>query len=231
VVTGTGSTAASRNSTQAQVFDVGGCRDSFLRQFGDLRWMSRSLEVTGFRLVALWRRSVRRRGVRHSAARDLVGSPSRYAFCASIGAPRPVVRTKLRFGGMDEFAPPPRRSAPGKCPRCGSAVTVRHTGRPATWCSQRCRRAAYEERRAAASGAIGLQIVETVLVEDGHDLSGCTERVIASPAACRRVLHALSDLARAEELQYDAKWQGTMRAVAELADVLVNRRPGSRYLG
>lgn len=131
---------------------------------------------------------------------------------------------------MHELGPPPRRIAAGECPRCGSPVLVRHTGRPAKWCSPRCRRAAYEERRAAASGAIGLQIVETILVKDGHDLSGCAERVIASPAACRRVLQALSDLARAEELQYDAKWQGTMRAVAELADVLVNRRSGSRFL-
>lgn len=145
-------------------------------------------------------------------------------------APRPGVRTKLRFEGMDEFGPASRRIAPGQCPRCGTPVPARQTGRPAKWCSQRCRRAAYEERRAAASGAIGIQVVETVVMEDGHDLTGCTQRVIASPAACRRVLQALADLAKAGELQYDAKWQGPMRAVAELADVLVNRRSGSRFL-
>lgn len=77
---------------------------------------------------------------------------------------------------------------------------------------------------------MGLQFVETILVEDGHDLSGCAQRVIASPAACRRVLQALAELARTEDLQYDPKWQATMRAVADLAGALVNRRSGSRFL-
>jgi len=75
-----------------------------------------------------------------------------------------------------------------------------------------------------------LQLVETVVVEDGHDLSGCAQRVITSPAACRRVHQALAELARAEDLHYDPKWQATVRAVAELADALVNRRSGPRFL-
>lgn len=37
---------------------------------------------------------------------------------------------------------------------------ARGVGRPREWCSQRCRRAAYEERRAAANGAIAIEQVE-----------------------------------------------------------------------
>ena len=120
--------------------------------------------------------------------------------------------------------------SPGLCPRCSEPLHQRSTGRPAKWCSQRCRRAAYEERRAAASGAIALQLVEVPGAGVEHDLSECSLRVAASPAACRRVLHALTASARAGELQYDAKWQGTLEAVAGLADALVNSRAGSRFL-
>lgn len=44
----------------------------------------------------------------------------------------------------------------------------RHTGRPATWCSDRCKRAAYEERRAAVNGAIAVKIVEKVVQQEPH---------------------------------------------------------------
>jgi hypothetical protein len=37
-------------------------------------------------------------------------------------------------------------------------------------------------------------------------------------------------LAKAGELQYDAKWQGVLEAVGDLADALVNTRSGSRFL-
>ena len=135
---------------------------------------------------------------------------------------------------MDDEQPELRQAAPGSCPRCGDPVPIRGKGRPRTWCSQRCRRAAYEERRAAASGAIAVQLVERVVqravTPGGHDLSECSRRVIDSPAACRRVLRALTELARSQELQRDPKWQATLRAVAELADALVARRSGSRYL-
>ena len=61
----------------------------------------------------------------------------------------------------------------------------RPTGRPATWCSDRCKRAAYEERRAADNGAIAVRIVEKVTVQDAHDLNECANRAMESrlPAA------------------------------------------------
>ncbi len=46
------------------------------------------------------------------------------------------------------------------CPRCGRPVHWTGRGRRARWCSPACRRAAYEERRAAATGAIAVRVVQ-----------------------------------------------------------------------
>jgi endogenous inhibitor of DNA gyrase (YacG/DUF329 family) len=93
--------------------------------------------------------------------------------------------------------PPARRTSAQACPRCGQPKPVRATGRPPTRCSQRCRRAAYEERRAAARGAIDIKLVERE--SRHHDISECAARTQRSPAACRRVLAALTDLAAAQK--------------------------------
>lgn len=64
------------------------------------------------------------------------------AWMGNVGTQPPVVR---RIAGH-------REEAPGVCSRSGSPILVRTTERPARWRSQRCRRAAYEDRRAAAAG-------------------------------------------------------------------------------
>jgi hypothetical protein len=99
----------------------------------------------------------------------------------------------------------------------------RSTGRPATWCSDRCKRAAYEERRAAAKGAIAVRIVERVMEQDPHDVSACAERVMASPVACRRVLDHLAELARTDQLS-DPKWESTLRSLTKLIVAVTPRR-------
>jgi len=99
----------------------------------------------------------------------------------------------------------------------------RRTGRPATWCSDRCKRAAYEERRAAANGAIAVKIVEKVLEQDAHGLNECTNRVSESPVACRRVLDHLAALARTDQL-HDPKWDSTVRSLTNLIVALTPRR-------
>jgi len=95
------------------------------------------------------------------------------------------------------------------------------TGRPATWCSARCKRAAYEERRAAASGAIAVKIVERVKLDE-HPLSECSRRVEQSPAGCRRVIKQITELARQGDLD-EAKWAPTLRAIDELQFALRRR--------
>ena len=84
-------------------------------------------------------------------------------------------------------------------------------GRPATWCSQTCRRAAYGERRAAVTGAVAVEVVDRIRVTE-HDLSECVDRVSGSPAACRRARKALTQLARNGALADDPKWGSTVAA-------------------
>lgn len=101
--------------------------------------------------------------------------------------------------------------------------SARRAGRPATWCSDRCKRAAYEERRAAANGAIAVKVVDRVVVQDAHDLNECADRVMESPVACRRVLEHLAELARSDQLR-DPKWGPTVRSLANLVAALSPRR-------
>jgi hypothetical protein len=102
---------------------------------------------------------------------------------------------------------------------------MRRTGRPARWCSDRCKRAAYEERRAAANGAIAVKIVEKVVVQDAHDLNECANRVMGSPVASRRVLDHLAEMARNDQLG-DPKWATTVRSLANLITAVTPRRRG-----
>ena len=77
------------------------------------------------------------------------------------------------------------------------------------WCSQRCRRAAYEERRAAANGAIAVRveviekpverIIERVRVEKQIEIrpqkvdpAEAAQIVLRSARACATVLEALA---------------------------------------
>lgn len=102
----------------------------------------------------------------------------------------------------------------GTCPRCGEPTQPKTTGRPPIWCSQGCRRAAYEERRAAAGGAIGIKV--------------CVNRTIESPVGCRRVISELAQLAREGTLQSDPKWATTNTALIELI-YAIQPRPSRRW--
>lgn len=93
------------------------------------------------------------------------------------------------------------------------------TGRPAIFCSGACRKAAHEARRTRAPGAFEVKVVERVVVEN-HDLAECTARVIASPAACRHVLQALTHLAADGTLGADPKWRPTHTAAQVLTDAM-----------
>lgn len=102
-----------------------------------------------------------------------------------------------------------------------TSVPVRPTGRPATWCSQACRRAAYEDRRAAARGAIAVTVVERSTIVE-HTLTECVTRVTTSPAACRRVLQTLTSLVNDRTVLDDPKWASTLRAAKKLAGAAIN---------
>lgn len=108
----------------------------------------------------------------------------------------------------------PKRS----CPRCGEAIAEvlpRLPGRPRRWCSAQCRRAASEERRAAAAGAIATQYVQVDVSLDDH-----VQAVLASPAACRRIVRDLRERYDAGKLS-DARW-------SPVSDELQRTRPQPR---
>jgi len=82
----------------------------------------------------------------------------------------------------------------GLCPRWGGAVDWAGRGRRPVWCSRGCRRAAYEERRASASGAIAVRVVEREQVTERVrtqlrelTVQECVQRVLVSPRASRAV--------------------------------------------
>lgn len=99
------------------------------------------------------------------------------------------------------------------CPRCGTSFYEPHPrkpGRPRRWCSQACRRAASEERRAAANGAIAVAHVPVAVSLDEH-----VRAVLDSPAACRRVLREVHERAEAG-LFRDARWNSVQSEIERL---------------
>jgi len=117
----------------------------------------------------------------------------------------------------------------GTCLRCGAAWVGRISGRPRKWCSHACRRAAYEERRAAANGAIAVREVEVSVGVD-HDLTSCVEHVPESPAAVRRLLRRLGEsshlTAVAAELRWEPAREELLRLVRRMADESARHFPG-----
>ena len=105
------------------------------------------------------------------------------------------------------------------------------------WCSQKCRRAAYEERRAARSGAIGLRVERVVervekpvwcveyrdrvveVIPPPPDPTQAAAIVLTSPRACRVVLDSLTDAATLGTL-HRSEHGATVRAAARLLTAL-----------
>lgn len=109
----------------------------------------------------------------------------------------------------------------GVCPRCGSAVPVSGRGRPRVWCSQVCRRAAYEARRAAREDDQPVQVIH-IRTAPPVGMDEHVQAVLASPAACRRVVHELGRRAQTGVLA-DPKWSGVGQAFLNTAAVFGRR--------
>lgn len=124
------------------------------------------------------------------------------------------------------------------CPRCRAELPApAGRGRRRLWCSQKCRRAAYEERRAARSGAIGLRVERVVervekpvwcveyrdrvvqVIPPPPDPAQVASIVLTSPRACRVVLDSLTDAAALGTL-HRGEHAATVRAAARLLTAL-----------
>lgn len=99
-------------------------------------------------------------------------------------------------------------------------------GRPAVWCSQRCRRAAYEARRAAREGAKGVELVR-LEVAPPRPPDEAVKEVLASPAACRAVLRGLREVAKTGDLRQDPRWDGVLVTLSGVLDA--NARSVRRF--
>jgi hypothetical protein len=96
---------------------------------------------------------------------------------------------------------------PAPCPRCGTQTTAKARGRPRPWCSDRCRKLASEEHRAAARGAIGLEIrdwiIERRIPEVVHRPPSITASIallLADVAASKKVLNTLARRDKRDQL-------------------------------
>src|SRR3954469_23672847 len=80
---------------------------------------------------------------------------------------------------------------------------------------QACRRSAYQERRAAAAGAIAVREVEVAKVTD-HDLSTCVKNVADSPTAVRRLLRSLGESSRLGDVSTELRWEPARKELSNL---------------
>jgi len=96
---------------------------------------------------------------------------------------------------------------PKLCPRCGTETTTKARGRPRRWCSDRCRKLASEEHRAAARGAVGLEIRDRVIerrisevVYRAPSISSSIALLLADVAASKKVLNTLARRVKRDQL-------------------------------
>ncbi|TIC89104.1 hypothetical protein E8D34_00950 [Nocardioides sp. GY 10113] len=119
--------------------------------------------------------------------------------------------------------------APGACAHCRQPFErpPARVGRMRVYCSDRCRRAAWDARARPGSDGVRVVMVERVVVE-AVDLNECSRRVAESPVACRNVLRALQDLAEAGRLDSDPKWERAYKAFLDLRATLEPKPRGWR---
>jgi hypothetical protein len=117
---------------------------------------------------------------------------------------------------------------PEACAHCGGSLARwrASTGRPRVYCSDHCRKAAWDKRRKPGAVAVQVKVVERVVVKE-HSLAECSRRCCESPVAATHMLYALLKLVAAGELRYGAKWEHPWTALQTLVDA-VARRDGRR---
>lgn len=121
------------------------------------------------------------------------------------------------------------------CPRCSNPVPPRRSphGRPAVWCSPRCRKAASAQRRAAQQAGIPVRIERIEYVREVEKIrrvevpvptnptpEQATAIVLNSPAACRKTLKQLTKMVRDGTLDNDRAHHPTREAAWQLAYAL-----------
>lgn len=133
----------------------------------------------------------------------------------------PTERSLEEIRAAARAATSERQDVAPRCPRCAEPILPNASGRgrPRVWCSQVCRRAAYEERRAAATGAIAKEVVVKRVEPPWEET---IERVLQSPKACKQVLRSLRKRLAADELA-NSPWNDISAELWRLSDVWSER--------
>jgi hypothetical protein len=90
------------------------------------------------------------------------------------------------------------------CPRCGNKLPAAGgRGRPRRWCSIKCRKLAFEDRRAARSTGKVVEVHEEIrdrIIERSRPISadGAVDRVLSDGAATRKLLRVLAHRMRTD---------------------------------
>lgn len=118
---------------------------------------------------------------------------------------------------------------PETCAHCVGSLALGRasTGRPRVYCSDNCRKAAWDERRKRGAVAVQVKVVERVVVKE-HNLAECSRRCCVSPVAATNMLYALVKRLEAGELKYGAKWERPWTALQTLIDAVSTKCGGRR---
>ena len=112
-------------------------------------------------------------------------------------------------------------TGPETCAHCGGPLWPGRasTGRPRAYCSDYCRKAAWDVRRKQGAVAVRVEVVERVVVRE-HNLAERSRRCCQSPVAATNMVYALLKLAESGELTYGAKWRRAWLALQTLRDAV-----------
>lgn len=123
------------------------------------------------------------------------------------------------------------RRGPETCTHCGGRMPpVQPTGRIPIYCSDRCRKAAYEARRLRKPDAFSVKVVETsTTTEVLHPTEVCVQNVLASPWETRQLLVELARRINRDQVT-EAEWITLQHAFDRLSEALIGRiqRTGGR---
>ena len=119
------------------------------------------------------------------------------------------------------------RRGPENCAQCGGRMPpVQPTGRIPIYCSDRCRKAAYEARRLRKPDAFAVKVIETTrTTEITHPVEACASNVLASPWETRKLLVELARRINRGEVQ-DVEWIALGHGFDRLSEALASRRQG-----
>ena len=116
------------------------------------------------------------------------------------------------------------RRGPEVCTLCGERMPpVHRTGRIPIYCSDACRKAAYEARRLRKPDAFTVKVVETTTTtEITHAVETCAAKVLDSPWETRKLLVELARRINRDEIS-KSEWITLSHGFDRLGEAMLAR--------